>query len=134
MKNPLILQILKEGRNHHLQLENRGDTDLENVEVLLIELRNHNELPMIQFRFTILPLLSAQSTGTVEHQVYVEKDGRWSAAQENDWYNNEMLACLTEKLSRGASYEVNVSWFENGKPNHQILQAGAGSGLKAHEN
>ena len=131
MANPLVAHIIKKGRHYHLQLENLSDDILTDVEVLGFDVKNYDDCPMMRISFERLPELPGKTTSEIKHQVYVDKNGKWAAAEDQDWFNNEMLMCLTEKLSHEASYDLDVSWFVNGKADNQTLPAGAGSGLIA---
>lgn len=131
MKNPLIAHIIKKGRHYQLHLENPSNDTLTDVEVLSFDIRNYDDCPMMRIWFDKLPLLPGKSTGEIKHQLYIDKNGKWAAADGNDWFTNDRLMCLTEELSHEASYDLDVSWFVNSKANSQTLHAGAGSCLTA---
>jgi hypothetical protein len=131
MANSLVAHIIKKGRHYHLHLENLTDDTLTEVEVLSFDVENYDDCPMMRISFERLPELPGRTTTKIKHQVYIDKNGKWAAAGDKDWFTNDMLMCLTEELSHKASYALDVSWFVNGKADNQTLPAGAGSGLSA---
>ena len=127
MDSPLLIHVEKSDGHYRLLIQNRSDETLQGVEVLTVNPEKYAEGEVMQIKFDAVEEIAPRSTEPVRHHVQIVKDQEWVAS---DFYSDDLLMCLTERYSKGVSYDIHVSWLVNGAPGHnQTLKAGAGSGI-----
>ena len=131
MENDRIkLHIVTKGQDFYIQLENLSGETLTNIKLETIRIKNYDRGPERKIEFETLPELPAKRKSEIKHHVFsAYKKGKWTIAEGEDASTNNMLMCLTDEFSRNADYQLRASWSINGKPGHQTIRAGAGSGL-----
>jgi hypothetical protein len=132
--NPLTVRIVRENTKPHLELENFGKADLSKIQIAPIFVQGYDDVNQnTMVKFDIVPMLGAGESSVVSHQTYFPNShpsnnaDLWETA--DDFY--DFLMCLTPKLSRDISYELDIAFSVNGEPHHQTVPAGAGSDLEA---